>query len=460
MSDIKHIGDLLPGVLTKILGQTSDDLNCEQTNSSFVRELLPTVTESVQEVKTIVPEYLPPTPQLFEAEGYSGQESVKIIEEAEILKGSPPTIPAKDGHLGKKVIKTSKKKENIGKRKLDLAIFPDSADVWRSNQLCEARLEMNNNLMSNKIFCILIAKLDKENFPNVSFETSQLKELFAEEIGGTFYKRLKKSTDFLSKAQITKVFFDKKSGKEKGFSFENIFQILKYEDGIISGRFNDEMGPLLLNLKEHFTVLKLNVLLSFESFYSQRLYEILETSRYKGEIEYDLLIIQDMVAFPEKLRNNFKNFRIKVLDKGKREIEKLTDLKFEYFPIKSTGRAGKVVAVKIVFGNEKTYKSYNKHDYNYLFNEKSPGYELWKINKYNVIPYFKNILLQYTSSKRLLDKISLSAAEIGFDLNKFILHCVETYNSSPRTNKSNIKAYIISSIQYKLGFKTPPEFKR
>jgi plasmid replication initiation protein len=449
MKEMKAIGDLVPDVLANLLSKTKTE---PEVNDTADTGAMVPPWEAQREPN---PEYLPPS----DTQITPISEPTTVVIEAEI-EGDPPVIKPKDQPKSKKGGKVGKKKIVLGSRKMDLTVFPQDDDVWRANALCEAKLEMDNNLMSNKIFCTLIAKMDKDNYPNISFPTNQLEELFVEETGGSFYTRLKKSTKILSNTKITKIFFNKR-GKEEGFSFENVFQSLKYHNGLIFGRFNDEMAPLLLNLKERFTVLNLKTLLNFESLYSQRMYEILSARKYQGTIEYDLKDLQDMVDFPQKLRNNFIHFRSRVLDRAKNEIEQLTDLKFDYYPIKSMGRAGKIVAIKFTIGTGEIDQRYKKYDKNFLFQENTPEYEFWKINPNQLVPYYKNQLIKFTKSIPTQEKLAFAAAKIGFDMKKCIEYCVKLYNSDKtRALNGTLNAYVIGSLKVILGLKTPPWAKK
>jgi plasmid replication initiation protein len=337
-----------------------------------------------------------------------------------------------------------KKIEYIPRSSLNISPCCTKNDVIRSNQLCEAKLEMHNNELSNKIFCTLIANIDQENFPNISIDIKLLNE--PNDLLGGLYTRIKKSTDLLSRTRITKVFFNKKTGKESGFSFENIFQTLKYDKGQIFGKFHSEMEPLLLNLRKYFTKLKLDTLLKFGSFYSQRLYEILSANRYKGEIVFDLYILQEMLTFPEAMRNDFRKFRVKVLEQAKKEIEKFTDLKYDYFPLKSINKGSKIVAVKFIF----TDNIIVKYDTDFLFKEGTDNYKRWKDDWIYFVCYFANILTRFTASKDTIISISTEAAKIGFDVEKYVNYCINIYDIEHRNSRENIKTYIINGLKKKI----------
>jgi hypothetical protein len=412
---------------------------------------------------SLIGQLCPQTPKVDEAPPpRGGPTPLTVGPKADLLSNIRPQHdgvkieqPVKN-KVSKRLQIKPKIKKVIAQRKLDLALFPEK-EVWRANELCEAKLEMHNNLLSNKIFCTLIANLQPDTFPNVAIDAKLLNE--QEDLLGSLYKRIEYSADLLARSRITKVFFSSKTKKERGFSFQNIFQELTYDNGIIFGRFNDQMGPLLLKLKEKFTVLNLNTLLSFQSFYSQRIYEILSASRYKGDVEYDLCVLQDMIAFPLKLRNDYNQFKNRVLEQSKKDIETITDLKFDYFPIRANG-SKKIVAIKFIFSNDHDFQRYNKYDSNFTLAEGTNEFDIWNYNpEHLVIPYM-NLLNGYTQSAKTKEKIARAASKAKFDLKKFIQHLERLYYSIPRPQQGRLSAYIIGSCQIKLGLKTPPDLKR
>jgi plasmid replication initiation protein len=327
-------------------------------------------------------------------------------------------------------------------------ILPEN--YTKSNELCEAKLEMQNNALSNKIFCLLIASIDPKAYPYVSVSAIGL---FNYDIGGKDHENLKKACHLLSKAQVTKVIFNKK-GNEVGFSFSNIFQDVKYIDGVINGIFNDAMKPLLLDLREKYTILNLSTLLSFSSFYSQRIYEILLKNKYLGQVELNLEDLQNIVNFPQASRNDFAKFRKNVLEQAKWEIEKFSNLQFDYFIIKSPGRGGKIIAIKFVIGDGKLDQRYVKTNNNFLFQPEDTEYELWLFNNLSLVSHNKKILTEYTSSQKLISYFAAQASIKCFNLRKFIDYCKDKYNTNSKITKGSSKAYIIASLKNEFNYKT------
>jgi len=100
-------------------------------------------------------------------------------------------------------------------------------------------------------------------------------------------------------------------------------------------KIHDRLKPYLLQLRRDFSIIPTEQLLSFESFNSMRLFEVLYTASYAGERSQLIFDVDDL-----KLRlgldgkyERFKDFRY-VLDKAQEEFLAYTSLAFEYEPHK------------------------------------------------------------------------------------------------------------------------------
>lgn len=100
-------------------------------------------------------------------------------------------------------------------------------------------------------------------------------------------------------------------------------------------KIHDRLKPYLLQLRRDFSIIPTEQLLSFESFNSMRLFEVLYTASYAGERSQLIFDVDDL-----KLRlgldgkyERFKDFRY-VLDKAQEEFASYTCLAFEYEPHK------------------------------------------------------------------------------------------------------------------------------
>ncbi len=117
----------------------------------------------------------------------------------------------------------------------------------------------------------------------------------------------------------------------------------RYENGrdnkeqmaCIELKVHEKLKPYLLQLRRDFSIIPTEQLLSFESFNSMRLFEVLYTASYAGERSELVFDVEDL-----KLRlgldgkyDRFKDFRY-VLDKAQTEFKQYTCLMFSYRPEK------------------------------------------------------------------------------------------------------------------------------
>ena len=72
----------------------------------------------------------------------------------------------------------------------------------------------------------------------------------------------------------------------------NVVNKCEYRDGVFTTRFTKEMKPHIYNLKKDYTRMSLDVLCSFKSLFTTRVYEILRTQYYRFDREQcDQLIV-------------------------------------------------------------------------------------------------------------------------------------------------------------------------
>ena len=127
-----------------------------------------------------------------------------------------------------------------------------------------------------------------------------------------------------------------------------------YEKG--SGRvilkFNPDLKPYMLQLKEQFTQYQLANILTMKSKYSPRIYEILKCNEFRkqGYIEIELEELKKLLR-TEGMYRQYQDFKRKVIMQAQKEIKKLTDISFDFEEIK-TGR--KVTSLKFYINTNKT----------------------------------------------------------------------------------------------------------
>ncbi len=250
--------------------------------------------------------------------------------------------------------------------------------VSRSNVLIESK--SSTSLFERKLLNIAIAKatiVDGELIASVS--TRDIKN-YLHISGNSIYTRLKEA----SKETLGHVVSIEDEGKENFIMF-NVVNKCEYRDGVFTTRFTKEMKPHIYNLKKDYTRMSLDVLCSFKSLFTTRIYEILRTQYYRfekeqkeeivvpkppkapyslSELKFTLNVVDvnasktvkklvEQGLFEEALMeikdapfDDWRNFRRKVLEVAKKELEEseYSEICFDYEPIK-VGKGGKVTGV-------------------------------------------------------------------------------------------------------------------
>ena len=221
--------------------------------------------------------------------------------------------------------------------------------VKADNELFRAKCSLKN-VLAGRIFMAFASLVDENdiategrgNFIRYSIPASSV--LGGIDAGGDYYKELKKAAHSL----LDKKLF-RKIGKN-GFQGYTLFATIICENGIITGEFHQELKPFFLEVKKNFTKLNLHQYLNLPSIYSQQLFGFLQSWHDQPEIKIPVHDLHERLDTPVSLRKNFKDFRVRVLEKAHKDITGLTSLRYEWEPVKK-GRA--VVAVRFIFSRRR-----------------------------------------------------------------------------------------------------------
>lgn len=149
------------------------------------------------------------------------------------------------------------------------------------------------------------------------------------------YQRMKDLADSILKKPL---FIKKDNG---GFVGLNWFSSIEYKpnDGVLQCHFDEKLKPFLLQLKKKFTSYQLENVLRLKSKYAIRIYEILKSKSKLGTFEIELDELRKLIAIPNSYR--WDDIKKQVLNPAKKAL-KVTDLSFDYEPIKRSRRVHKI----------------------------------------------------------------------------------------------------------------------
>ena len=202
-----------------------------------------------------------------------------------------------------------------------------------------------------------------------------------------------------------------------------------YDAGQVSFLVDKRLRPLLLEIKEKFLKYRLENILNLRSGYSIRMYEILKdwlelNNRYgnKAEKIVSLAEFREILEIPRSYKYGMLKQRI--LNKAKTELEKHTDILFDFEEIKS-GR--KVTHLKfLIRPNPAKLQTYNRVQENYFSSRKnfvallrknySGNGKFWGFKTIDKKSYWLGLdnegLVYATSGKDIKDFNGVESAEI------------------------------------------------
>ncbi|MFC4348515.1 replication initiation protein, partial [Kordiimonas lipolytica] len=120
----------------------------------------------------------------------------------------------------------------------------------------------------------------------------------------------------------------------------NIFQRIRYEKGVFTFKWSEDMIPHILNLKDHYNLTDLEVKSNFKSSFSWTLYDYLKShyGYWHKPISKEALMKIFNVENIKSYQNNTGLFKNKVLDSAIAEINQYTELEVRY-EVEKQGRA-------------------------------------------------------------------------------------------------------------------------
>jgi Protein involved in initiation of plasmid replication len=185
-------------------------------------------------------------------------------------------------------------------------------------------------------------RIDDEDFQTYSFPVSELG--YGDKLDGRTYKRVKDALERLSSGSI------KIQGERDNYYFYSLFSMAGYEDGKILVRFDPHLKPFFLHLSRNFTSFELFELRMLPSEYSKRLFLLLKSYSSLDDTVIDLDELHSKLHTPDSQKNDFAQFRLRVLNKAQKDLH--DSLLFEWEPIK---KGKSVTRIRFIFNKKNVY---------------------------------------------------------------------------------------------------------
>ncbi|EPY2286813.1 replication initiation protein [Clostridium sporogenes] len=216
-------------------------------------------------------------------------------------------------------------------------MYTDNKLIIKSNYIVEASYKLS--LAEQRIIYVLTSMINQND---KEFKTYRLTVKEFVEILGTknkdMYSRVANYVEGLRERDLT-IIKEKSILKTKWLSSAEYF----IDDGYVELCFDPKLKPYLLMLKERFTKLSLQQMVSFKSQYSGRIYELLKQYQNIGQRIFEINELKELLGISFDKYNQYGLFKQRILSKAKKEINSDSDLIIEFEEIK-TGR--KVTSIK------------------------------------------------------------------------------------------------------------------
>jgi plasmid replication initiation protein len=300
-------------------------------------------------------------------------------------------------------------------------------EVKKSEAIVKARYKLSP--LAIKFISVIISNLKRSDDINEEYilKVKDFRELTGQKTK-RIYELIDEALNDLLKNPLTIPLGDEKNSILKA----NWVSGAVYNEGEVKFMIYPKLRPFLLEVKEKFLKYKLENILPLKSSYVIRLYEILKdwlelNSRYGNKAEKIISLdeFREILEIPKSYQyGNSSGIKRRILEKAKTELEKHTDILFEYEEIKS-GR--KVTHLKfIIKPNPAKLQTDNRIQDNYFKSRKtfvallrrnySGNGKFWGFKTIDGATYWlgldNNGLLYATSGKDIKDFNGVESAEI------------------------------------------------
>jgi hypothetical protein len=201
--------------------------------------------------------------------------------------------------------------------------------VAKANQLIQGRHDFTT--AEQRIFVSMVAELNR------NMETFPEQEIRIEDVckpsgidPSNLYRRVDEITDNLLDKKVS-VRENDDEGEETRFKKYNVFSTCEYErgSGTVTAKFNDDMAPFLLKLKERFTLYLVTVFLRLRSRYSTQIYERLKMRQDLRHLSMSVEALRMGLSIEDKY-SKFSDLKRSVLERARKELKEKADIYFTY----------------------------------------------------------------------------------------------------------------------------------
>jgi hypothetical protein len=143
----------------------------------------------------------------------------------------------------------------------------------------------------------------------------------------------------------------------KAFQIFKQCRVNKDEEGewFVEIDAHDEALPLMFEFKDKYFTYELWNALRLKSANQLRMYELLKQHEKTGERTVSLSDLKELLGIDKTDYPRYDSFRTDVIATCKEALEKYTDIKFDYIPIRKKEKGGKIDAIKFTISRNENY---------------------------------------------------------------------------------------------------------
>lgn len=211
--------------------------------------------------------------------------------------------------------------------------------IKKDNRLIEAKYKLSIHQQRILYTLLDIIHTTDEDFKHYKINIADIARKFELETSQYLYSQMQEAMSDLVTKKIT---FNE--GEDTIVMAWLSYARYRKGQGSVEISFHKDLKPYLLQLKSHFTQYQLSAVAQFKSAYSIRFYELLKMYEYLGKggqfyREFTIQELRDYMQMEKGIYENFKDFRIRVIEPSLKEITNFSDLKIVQVDYLKTGRA-------------------------------------------------------------------------------------------------------------------------
>ena len=317
--------------------------------------------------------------------------------------------------------------------------------VKKSNYLNQASYKLS--VVEQKMLALLVAQIKKDtvDFKPYSLNIKDFCNLIG--IENSNYTYIVSVAKSLLDRDVHFWYINEK-GKEVEVNTKWLSSCVHVEgSGTVEMNFDNILKPFLLQLKNRFTLYRLENIIQLSSVFSIRIYELLKQYENAGIVKFSLEDLRKYIGIDDNQYKMYADFKRRVLVLAQNEIKQKCDIFFDFEEIKVGRSIGKLlfyitpqpIPIKNVTGvNDK-----KKKDIKYNNSELEEILQLLP-KEYQKLSGLKKLIVEYLEKK---------------DKNYVIRNIVYANNYSDR---SNYKAYLKKALEadYGLDYQENQEAKK